>query len=314
MELPPCPHCRLPIISAESRTSVVRFGSFTRASDRTKQSRYRCKKCRRTYSDASFSRCFGQKKRHINGTVLAFLASANSQRRLAINLKVNRKTIIRKFLFLGQVADEFLKSDLENHAKANCIEFDDLETFEHSKLKPLSVCGVFETKTRRILGFNVAVMPASGVNAKKSRAKYGRRKDQRGPARHQLFSQLKAFIEPDAVIKSDQNPHYASIVKTHFPDAKYEQFKGTRGCVVGQGELKALRFDPLFTLNHTFAMLRANINRLVRRTWNTTKKKERLYIHIAIYALFHNWKLIPKERRPLSPLGLLQLNAGTWGY
>ena len=214
---------------------------------------------------------------------------------------------MRKFLFLGRLADEFLKAELANHKKAKEIEFDDLETFEHSKLKPLSVCGVFETKTRRILGFNVAIMPAKGRIAKKSRAKYGRRKDERRTAREKLFSDLVSFVDPQAVIRSDQNPHYRSSVKRYFPDAKYEQFKGTRGCVVGQGELKALRFDPLFTLNHTFAMFRANINRLVRRTWNTTKLKERLYLHVAIYSLFHNWKLIPKQIRPSSPL--LQLGA-----
>lgn len=309
MQLPPCPHCRLPVIPPETRTCVVRFGSFRRASDHSEQKRYRCKRCRRTFSDASFSRSFGQKKRQINGSVLAFLASANSQRRLAMNLKVNRKTIVRKFLFLGKLADEFLKTELANHKKAKAVEFDDLETFEHSKLKPLSVCGVFESKTRRILGFNVAVMPAKGHLAKKSRAKYGRRKDERRAARDTLFSDLKDFIDPRAVIKSDQNPHYRSSVNKHFPDAKYEQFKGTRGCVVGQGELKALRFDPLFTLNHTFAMFRANINRLARRTWNTTKLKERLYLHIAIYALFHNWKLIPKKVRPSSPLDVLQLSS-----
>ena len=63
---------------------------------------------------------------------------------------------------------------------------------------------------------------------------------------------------------------------------------GGRGCVTGQGELKKLRFDPLFALNHTCAMLRANINRLFRRTWCTTKKKERLEQHLAVYMDFHN--------------------------
>ena len=58
--------------------------------------------------------------------------------------------------------------------------------------------------------------------------------------------------------------------------------------MTGQGELKKLRFDPLFALNHTCAMLRANINRLFRRTWCTTKKKERLEQHLAVYMDFHN--------------------------
>ena len=58
--------------------------------------------------------------------------------------------------------------------------------------------------------------------------------------------------------------------------------------------LKKIRFDPLFSLNHTCAMLRANLNRLFRRTWCTTKKPERLALHIAMYVVFHNETLLNK--------------------
>jgi hypothetical protein len=60
---------------------------------------------------------------------------------------------------------------------------------------------------------------------------------------------------------------------------------------VGQGELKSGGFDPLFSFNHTAAMLRANINRLVRKTWCTTKRIDRLEAHIALYVQFHNREL-----------------------
>jgi hypothetical protein len=39
-------------------------------------------------------------------------------------------------------------------------------------------------------------------------------------------------------------------------------------------------------------MLRANINRLFRRTWCTTKKPERLEQHLAVYMDFHNRVLV----------------------
>jgi hypothetical protein len=39
-------------------------------------------------------------------------------------------------------------------------------------------------------------------------------------------------------------------------------------------------------------MLRANINRLFRRTWCTTKKKERLEQHLTVYMDFHNRVLL----------------------
>ncbi|HLT21984.1 MAG TPA: hypothetical protein VKZ84_01005, partial [Bacteriovoracaceae bacterium] len=72
------------------------------------------------------------------------------------------------------------------------------------------------------------------------------------------------------------------------PRAEHIRHKGGRGCIVGQGELKKLARDPLFTLNHTCAMLRANINRLVRKTWCTNKKIERLKMHLDIFIDFYN--------------------------
>ena len=62
------------------------------------------------------------------------------------------------------------------------------------------------------------------------------------------------------------------VVNTYFPQAEYIQFKGKKSAVSGQGELKKVGHDPLFSINHTFAMCRGNINRLIRKTCCTTKK------------------------------------------
>jgi hypothetical protein len=52
------------------------------------------------------------------------------------------------------------------------------------------------------------------------------------------------------------------------------------------------KLKPLFKINHTCAMLRANINRLFRRTWCTTKRPEMLKNHLDIYLHFHNKYLL----------------------
>jgi len=292
MHLPHCPHCKRAKLCSEPRKEVTKFGSFVRKIDNTKHLRYRCKLCKKTFSQATNSPCYRQKKRHHNHFIFMYLASGVSQRRLAINMRVNRKTIVRKFIFLGLICEFLLKKDLAQHPLVTEMQFDDLETFEHSKLKPLSVTMAVEKGNRRILGFRVARMPSKGLLAKKSRKKYGLRKDERAKNRDLLFSELSPYINPKALIESDLNPHYKASIRKHFPLATHTGFLGRRGCVVGQGELKAGGYDPLFGLNHSFAMLRANINRLFRRTWNTTKKPERLDLHISIYCLYHNWKLI----------------------
>jgi len=214
-----------------------------------------------------------------------------SQREIARSLKLNRKTVVRKFLFLS--CEEELKFHTSNQRAplATEVEFDDLETFEHTKLKPLSVTLMVEYKTRRILDFEVSQMPAKGHLAKRALKKYGYRKDYRASARKKLFARAQKLIHPRATMRSDSNPHYPPDVRKFFPNAHYETVLGGRGAVTGQGELKKLKWDPIFSLNHTCAMMRANINRLFRKTWCTTKKRERLRAHIMIYAMTHNQRL-----------------------
>jgi len=274
------------------RTSVVACGFYRRKSDGAKIQRYKCQACKKSFSDASFSFCFKQKKRQLNSTIFRLLVGGFSQRRTALELNINRKTVVRKFILMGQLANFILPSLYKNAEKIKIIEFDDLETFEHSKCKPLSASLAVECSSRRILGFRVSQMPAKGTLAALSRKKYGPRKDERKPARRSLMQELSKIAVSDVVIKSDENPHYGPDVKRYFPNSKHLTFKGRRGCVVGQGELKRGGFDPLFSLNHTCAMLRANINRLFRRTWCTTKRAERLKYHIAIYSLYHNLVLL----------------------
>jgi hypothetical protein len=177
------------------------------------------------------------------------------------------------------------------HNPAIEIQFDDLETHEHTKCKPLSVALAVEAKTRKILGFQVSRMPAKGRLSKISLKKYGPRRDERARGWRDLLSSLKSYITPTASITTDDNPHYPKMVRLQFPKAIHVRVKGGRGSSTGQGELKKLKFDPLFSLNHTCAMLRANLNRLFRKTWCTTKTIKGLIDHLSIYVAFHNRRI-----------------------
>ncbi len=287
-----CPYCCAERSQSGFRSPVIKFGRYRRKSDCKSIQCYRCLDCKRNFSSGTRHPCARQNKRQINRRLFEFLCSGVSQRRSAKLLKVSRTTIARKLIFLGEQAQLELRKTNTYQAPAEIIAFDDLETAEHTKLKPLSITLAVEVPTRRILGMEVSRMPAKGHLAKLSIKKYGFRKDERPLARERLFLGLTNLVAPEALIKSDENPHYWNVVKKHFPKARYVREKGQRGSVTGQGELKKVRFDPLFHLNHTCAMLRANVNRLFRKTWCLTKKPEKLALHLAMYAVYHNLKLI----------------------
>ena len=269
---------------------IIRKGYFYRKSDSRWIQRFRCKTCGHRFSKSTFSPRYYQKVRRINAPLAKLLVSGVTQARAALILKVDPKTVARRTQFLKSQAvhsqNEFLKTIPPK--TVSLIQFDDLETSIHTRCKPVSVALAVEPKSRKILGFQVSQMPAKGRLAAISRKKYGIRKDLRPGGWNQLWKSLAPMVSPQCEVTTDENPHYPKWIKRHVPDAIHIQVPGGRGAISGQGELRDKRFDPMFSLNHTCAMLRANISRLIRRTWSTSKRIDRLSDHIAIYVDFHN--------------------------
>jgi hypothetical protein len=284
-----CLNCRS---RGEDGLKFHRIGAYYRTSDSKWIQRFRCFSCKHNFSTATFQLCYRQKKRQKNELLRKLLSSGVSLRRASILLNIHRTTTTRKFLFLGLNAEFIFRSQNLREKPASIIQFDDLETFEETKCKPLSVTIAVEHGSRRILGIEVSRMPAKGLLVSKARALYGYRENESKEGRRRMLKRLQCIVKEDAIFHTDSNPFYANDVKRYFPKAKHLRHLGKRGANTGQGELKKVRFDPLFSLNHTCAMLRANINRLFRKTWCTTKKKDRLYTHLMIYAQFHNETLI----------------------
>lgn len=281
---------------------IVRKGFYLRTSDGKWIARFKCKKCGLSFSCATLSTCFRQKKRKLNGTIRKLLVSGVSQRRIAKLLRINRKTVVRKFLFLAEQAkishQDFLEEIKKSGRLVTQVHFDEMESFEKSKCLPLSIPLAVEVGTRKVLGLRVCSMPAKGPLAAFSREKYGARDDQRKEAARALFSEIAPVIATNAILTSDQNPSYPIWIKSKFKTLTHLTVKGARGSIGGQGELKKIGFDPLFDLNHTAAMFRANVNRLFRKTWCTTKRPERLEAHMTLYAHYHNQTLtLPRKSK-----------------
>lgn len=289
---PHCPYCPPPGFESEIPARIKKSGRYRRKSDSRSVQIFRCLSCLRYFSTATFHPCYRQKKRQINFKLWKDLCSSTSMRRAAKLHRVSRTTVARKLSFIASQAEgELWRRNLQS-PKANEVQFDDLETFEHTKCKPLSITLAVEKSTRRILGFEVSQMAAKGRLVGKALKKYGHRKDFRALGRQRLFESLTAIVSPEALFESDQNPYYPKDLKTYFPHSRHLTYEGQRGSIVGQGELKKVRFDPLFSLNHTCAMLRDNIKRLSRKTWCTTKLPRNLHAHLAMYAIFHNTQLL----------------------
>ena len=105
-------------------------------------------------------------------------------------------------MFLAHTVREQMAKERANYAQINTIQFDELQTIEHTKCKPVSVAVAVSKKERKILGIEVSQMPATGHLAAISRKKYGKRADNRVVERGKqvvIFSKKdKAFFEVSA--------------------------------------------------------------------------------------------------------------------
>ena len=280
---------------------IIKDGTFKRKSDSRYIQRYKCKSCNKRFSRATFSLEYRQKKRRVNYMLYKLVCSGNSMRRSAKILGINYKTVLKKVEYLGEKSRKRHKSFLQRleKSKVENMQFDDLITLEHTKMKPLSVSLAVDKKRRFILGAEVSRIPAFGHLAKRSVKKYGRRENNHRAGLNELFKKIENTISNDALIESDEHKTYPPLVSRYFHTCTHKRYKGGRSCVAGQGELKRKRFDPLFTLNHTCAMMRDSINRLIRKSWCTTKKASMLQNHIDIFISFYNLDYLEARLAPI---------------
>jgi hypothetical protein len=223
-------------------------------------------------------------------------------RRSAKLLGINRKTVARRISYLAArsrlalataaPSNESKVAGSRGHSQIySQIYIDELITFEHTRCKPLAVC-MAVSKERKILAFSVSSMPPIGKHLKRvSIRKYGNRPNHRRKGLTSCLEKVREHAGPTTVFVSDEEHSYRSLIHRMYPGYAHRTYQSKRAVIAGQGELKDHSFDPLFAINHTFAMLRANIARLSRRTWVTTKQASRLEEFIQIYAAFHNLEL-----------------------
>ena len=226
------------------------------------------------------------------------IASSTAQRRIAIKHGCDRKTVARKIAFLAQQARKKTAAWLAERGPFEHVQWDELLSFEHTRMKPLSVAVMSAVGDRCILAYGVAAIPASGLIAQRAREKYGKRRNRSAAMRKRVLNAASTYLSPTVLIESDEHKHYAAEISPILPAATHLQYRSVRGSLTGQGELKRTGFDPLFAINHTLAMMRDNIKRLARRTWCTTKRQSALDDIIAIYVHYHNTRLILRKHDP----------------
>ena len=206
-----CPHCH----SAQIKKKNFYFVQHSNSKIR----RYKCLQCDKYFSSKTNCPTFYQKKPFLNKLIFDLLMSGNTQRRTARLLYCSKNTVAKKLLWLAHHKEDssVIESDFTH------IQIDELETIEHTKLKPLTV-PICVNDQYKILGLSIGKVRAKGHLAGISFKKYGPREDGRRSALTELFEDLKKKYKSDPItIMTDAHPIYPEFVKKYFPHSKHIQ-------------------------------------------------------------------------------------------
>ena len=283
------PKCPVESCHSHTMTGVRTYsknGYFVTRHNHQPVPRYRCRVCGKNFSAHTGKPTYRQKKPALNSVIYGLYSSGMTLRRMAVVLKVDKKTVTRKFIFLAVAARAHHEAQLaEGALRTTYVQFDELETYEHTKLKPLSVALAVRVKTGQIIAACVASMPANGHTAARSRELYGSRPDHRQEARRAVMEAVRLCQGNRLTVASDAHRSYPNIISAAVPDADIRVY--ARVDALAQNRRTRPR-DPLFAVNHACAMLRADVSRLARRTWVTSKRAEGLQRHLDLYLAWNN--------------------------
>jgi transposase-like protein len=289
-----CP-CSSAQCESSSGFQYQRRGRYTRVCDGRSVQRFQCNRCKRTFSTQTFRVDRGLHKPHLDDAIFRDLVSKVTQRQIARNRGCNRKSVARRNQVFGKHCRSFHERALRARRSASAwpgrFLLDELETYEQNRrLKPITVPLLVHKQSHFIVHVAVGTLPArkplSEANQRKLDAlekEEGKRRSQSREKVSECFEMLKHICPRESIVTvaTDEKHAYRSLLKRSFgARVVHETTHST--------EPRSYK-NPLFVVNHTFAMLRDGLSRLVRRNWAASKEREKLKWHLWLYSAWRNY-------------------------
>ena len=289
------PRCPYTACSAHTARPFrhVDWGRFRRACDGRWVQRFRCLECGRTFSSQTFRLDWRLQRPRLHLDLWAHLISKVTHRQAARMLGCTRKSVAHRLDLLGQHCRDFHAYRLSRLARGLCGHFqlDELETYEHNRrLQPLTVPVLIHRKSYFVVDLAVAPLPCRGRLSQAYAAAKLQREQRHGKRRSGSRRAVEACL---GTLEAARHPRRELVLET---DLKHEYVRSIER-VLGAGtphertSSKARRDygNPLFPINHSLAMLRDGVSRLVRRTWAASKQGLRLTHHLWIWVCWRNY-------------------------
>ena len=289
-------------------------GFFARRCDQRRVPRFLCLACKRSFSRQTFRLDYRLRLPDLHQRIFEFLISKVTHRQTARLLGCARKTVHHRLRLLGEHSKAYQRRLLRRAAAEGGIQgsfqLDELETYEHSqKLCPVTMPVLIETHSYFVLDVQVGTLPCRGKlkpfeqQRKLERERVeGKRISQSRQAVQACFRTLERVLPPktQVVVATDKKSSYAKILRERLGARVIHARHSSKG--------PRNYFNRLFPINHTLAMLRDGLSRLVRRNWAGSKKRKWLERHAWVWIAYRNFvRSITNDSRNTSAAMALKL-------
>ena len=305
-----CPYDCCPSRTGSTAFRCHRRGTYLRACDGRRVPRFHCQGCGRTFSSQTYRVDFRWRLPRLHIDLARMLVSKVTRRQAARILEVNRKPVDRRFQRLASIALRLHRARLEQ-LRANPIlygafQFDELETYEASRLDCPLTCGVaIHRGSLFVVDAGIGTLPPRLRKASKLRRAMPAKR------RSQSKQVVRRIVEAIASVSSRSTPAWVeSDMKSSYPVELRRAFRGRRfEHRVTHSKVARTRENPLFPINHTFAMMRDCLAPLVRRTWASSKSRGGLRRAVWIWIAYRNYIRAVTNKANVTPWQILRPSA-----
>lgn len=252
--------------------------------------RYQCKACGTTFSSRSLNWTGEFRKPELVRPIFNLYTSGCSIRRLAIDLKTTKNTVVRTIKLLSEKCQAYHREYVANgFIDTDLVFFDEMESFEHSKALPVSIGIAVDFHSKKIIDARVAEIKCKGRLKNKIDkkmdvlpSKYFTRSNRSKSMRNRVMEEVKKCIHPDGEIITDDKRAYITLIRNKLPGVLHTHVASRMSPKYHPNPVALGRF------NSTCASIRTYMSRMGRRTLITSKKKEMLQAHLYMFIARHN--------------------------
>lgn len=252
--------------------------------------RYQCKACGQQFTSSALQPETFHKPELLQEIFLRY-TSGYSVSRLSEELEISKNTTLTMIKFLADKTKtyhhELLASGFLNTDK---VYFDEMESFVHSKVYPVSIGLAVDVRYKRIIDIQIAEIKVKGRLKKKLMEQEGgmpikieNRPNNSPQMLIRLMGSIRKAISPNGHLYSDEKTTYPALVRATLP----------AGIVFTQ-ELSKVDWkvsvdkQGLGRFRSTCAYLRTYLGTMGRRKLNTAKSMDSLSDHLYLMIARYN--------------------------